>query len=144
MRSWLSTRPARVREGSVSTGRQQRHRTSVPVLPPLCGCSRAIRFREAVKRTIQSLSQNPHVGPRYSSSNPRVQNLRSWPVAGFEAIRIYYALEADALHIIRILHGKRLSDFACPQRWKRWQTLLPWETCPIGASDRRNGHRGHG
>jgi plasmid stabilization system protein ParE len=26
---------------------------------------------------------------------------------GFEAIRIYYALEADALHIIRILHGKR-------------------------------------
>jgi plasmid stabilization system protein ParE len=67
----------------------------------------AIRFREAVKRTIQSLSQNVHVGPRYSSSNPRVQNLRSWPVAGFEAIRIYYALEADALHIIRILHGKR-------------------------------------
>jgi plasmid stabilization system protein ParE len=67
----------------------------------------AIRFREAVKRTIQSLSQNAYVGPRYSSSNPRVQNLRSWPVAGFEAIRIYYALEADALHIIRILHGKR-------------------------------------
>jgi toxin ParE1/3/4 len=47
------------------------------------------------------------VGPRYSSSNPRVHNLRSWPVAGFEAIRIYYSLEADAMHIIRILHGKR-------------------------------------
>jgi len=27
--------------------------------------------------------------------------------AGFEAIRIYYALEDDAMHIIRILHGKR-------------------------------------
>jgi plasmid stabilization system protein ParE len=50
----------------------------------------ALRFREAVRRTIQSLGQNPHVGPRYSSSNPRVQNLRSWPVAGFEAIRILY------------------------------------------------------
>src|SRR6266704_3256373 len=62
---------------------------------------------EAVRRTIQSLGQNPHVGPRYSSSNPRVHNLRSWPVAGFEAIRIYYSLEADAMHIIRILHGKR-------------------------------------
>jgi plasmid stabilization system protein ParE len=62
----------------------------------------ALRFREAVRRTIQSLGRNPHVGPRYSSSNPRVQNLRSWPVAGFEAIRIYYALEADAMHIIRI------------------------------------------
>ena len=53
----------------------------------------AVRFREAVKRTIQSLSQNPYVGPRYSSDNPRLQSLRSWPVAGFEAIRIYYALE---------------------------------------------------
>ena len=67
----------------------------------------AVRFREAVRRTVQSLSQNPHVGPRYSSSNPRLQNLRSWPVAGFEAIRIYYLLEADAIHIIRILHGRR-------------------------------------
>ena len=67
----------------------------------------ALRFREAVRRTIQSLSQNPNVGPRYSSGNPRLQNLRSWPVAGFEAIRIYYALDADAMHIIRILHGKR-------------------------------------
>lgn len=67
----------------------------------------ALRFREAVRRTIQLLGQNPHVGPRYSSNNPRLQNLRSWPVAGFEAIRIYYAVEPDALHIIRILHGKR-------------------------------------
>ncbi|PYY10426.1 MAG: type II toxin-antitoxin system RelE/ParE family toxin, partial [Acidobacteria bacterium] len=50
---------------------------------------------------------NPYVGPRYSSGNPRLQSLRSWPVAGFEAIRIYYALEGDAIHIIRILHSKR-------------------------------------
>ena len=26
---------------------------------------------------------------------------------GFEAIRIFYSLEADAMHIIRILNGKR-------------------------------------
>lgn len=26
---------------------------------------------------------------------------------GLKAIRIYYALDADAMHIIRILHGKR-------------------------------------
>jgi plasmid stabilization system protein ParE len=69
--------------------------------------SKACRDGTLVRRTIQSLSQNPHVGPRYSSSNPRIQNLRSWPVAGFEAIRIYYALEEDAIHVIRILHRKR-------------------------------------
>jgi len=66
----------------------------------------AIRFREAVRRAIQSLSQNPYVGPRYASGNPRVQNLRSWPVAGFEAIRIYYALEVDAILIIRLSFAK--------------------------------------
>ena len=70
----------------------------------------AVRFREAVRRTIQSLGQNPHVGPRYSSGNPRLQNLRSWPVTGFEAIRIYYALEEDTIHVIRILHGHGKRD----------------------------------
>jgi plasmid stabilization system protein ParE len=67
----------------------------------------ALRFREAVTRTIQSLRQNPHVGPRYSSDDPQLQNPRSWPVAGFEAVRIYYAVEGDAMQIIRILHSKR-------------------------------------
>ena len=47
----------------------------------------AVRFRDAVQRTVQSLRQHPIVGPRYSSSNPQLQNLRSWPLAGFEACR---------------------------------------------------------
>jgi hypothetical protein len=49
----------------------------------------------------------PSVGPHYFSSKPQSQNLRSWPVAGFEAIRIYYLLDEDVIHIVRILHGKR-------------------------------------
>jgi plasmid stabilization system protein ParE len=67
----------------------------------------AIRFRESVRRTVQSLRDHPQVGPRYSSENPRLQSLRSWLVAGFEAIRIYYLLEEDIMDILRILHGKR-------------------------------------
>ncbi|MGB2621108.1 MAG: type II toxin-antitoxin system RelE/ParE family toxin [Candidatus Acidiferrum sp.] len=67
----------------------------------------AIRFREAVRRTVQSLRDHPQVGPRYASGNPQLQNLRSWPVAGFEAIRIYYLLEKETMHVLRILHGKR-------------------------------------
>jgi plasmid stabilization system protein ParE len=30
----------------------------------------ALRFRDAVRRTIQSLGRNPRVGPRYSSIGP--------------------------------------------------------------------------
>jgi len=67
----------------------------------------AIRFRGAVRQTIQSLRQNPRVGPRYSSRNAQLQNLRSWPVVGFEAIRIYYIADEETVHVIRILHGKR-------------------------------------
>ena len=67
----------------------------------------AVRFRDAVRRTVESLREHPFVGPRYGSSSPQLQNLRSWPVAGFEAIRIYYLLDEGAIRVIRILHGKR-------------------------------------
>lgn len=67
----------------------------------------AVRFRDAVQRTVQSLCQHPLAGPHHPSSKPRLQNLRSWPVAGFEAIRIYYLVDEDAIHVIRVLHGKR-------------------------------------
>jgi toxin ParE1/3/4 len=67
----------------------------------------AFRFRDAVRYTIESLRAHPLVGARYRSKKPELQNLRSWPVAGFEAIRIYYLADTDAIHVIRILHGKR-------------------------------------
>jgi len=67
----------------------------------------AVRFREAVRRTVQSLREHPSVGSHHPSGNPQLQNLRSWPVTGFESIRIYYTSDGDALRIIRILHGKR-------------------------------------
>lgn len=67
----------------------------------------AIRFRDAVQRTVQSLCQHPLAGPHHPSGNPHLQNLRSWPVARFESIRIYYLVDEDAIRVIRILHGKR-------------------------------------
>jgi toxin ParE1/3/4 len=67
----------------------------------------AVRFRDAVQHSVKSLRQHPHAGPQYPLKNPRLQNLRTWPVAGFEAIRIYYFVEEDTIHVVRILHGKR-------------------------------------
>jgi len=67
----------------------------------------AIRFRAAVRETVQFLQRSPLVGPRYRSGNPHLQSLRTWAVTGFEAIRIYYLLDNDTLQVIRILHGKR-------------------------------------
>jgi len=67
----------------------------------------AIRFRRAVGVTVEALRQHPFKGPHYPLRNPRLQNLRSWPVAGFAAIRIYYIAETGSLRLIRILHEKR-------------------------------------
>ena len=67
----------------------------------------AVRFRDAVRRSVESLREHPRVGPHYRLTNPQLQNLRSWPVAGFEAIRVYYLLDDDTIRVIRILHGKR-------------------------------------
>jgi len=82
--------------------RQFRYYLTVVDLPEV-----AIRFRDAVRQTIQSLRQHPLVGPRYSAGNPQLQTLRSWPVVGFEAIRIYYLADEEAMDIVRILHSKR-------------------------------------
>jgi plasmid stabilization system protein ParE len=67
----------------------------------------AVRFRDSVWRTVQSLRRHPQVGPHFRSSNLQIQNLRSWPVMGFEATRIYYLEEQDTIRIVRILHSKR-------------------------------------
>jgi toxin ParE1/3/4 len=67
----------------------------------------ALQFRGAIRRTVQSLRQHPLSGPHYRMSNPQLRNLRSWPVLGFEVIRIYYLLDEDTIRVIRILHGKR-------------------------------------
>lgn len=67
----------------------------------------AIRFLDAVRRTVDDLPKHPQIGPRYSTANRQLQNLRSWPVTGFEAIRIYYLAEPALIRVIRILHSKR-------------------------------------
>lgn len=67
----------------------------------------ASRFRDAVRHTIESLRAHPRVGALYRLGNPQLQNLRSWPVAGFEIIRIYYLVDHEAIHVIRVLHGRR-------------------------------------
>jgi plasmid stabilization system protein ParE len=67
----------------------------------------AVRFREAVRHTMELLRRHPLVGPRYGSDALQFRDLRSWPVAGFEAIRVYYLLHEDVIRVVRILHGKR-------------------------------------
>ena len=65
------------------------------------------RFVESVQSAIESLAQHPEAGSPKFLGIPRLAGLRSWPVRGFPAIRIYYLLAGNELRVIRILHGKR-------------------------------------
>jgi plasmid stabilization system protein ParE len=70
-----------------------------------------ISYRQAasddVRPTAQSLRQHPFLGILYPLRNSQLQNLRFWPVTGFEAIGLYYFVDNDTIRVIRILHGKR-------------------------------------
>lgn len=67
----------------------------------------AVRFREAVRRTANMIAENPLAAPLCRLHSSELRNLRSWPVAGFEAIRFYFTVDQEAVRVIRILHGKR-------------------------------------
>ena len=64
----------------------------------------AFRFSEAVIVSIDQLKLHPRMGGPFQGS---IAGLRSWPVQGFEAIRIYYRELPGVLRVVRILHGRR-------------------------------------
>jgi len=39
--------------------------------------------------------------------SPRLAGLRTWPIEGFDDMKIYYLVADDALTVVRILHGRR-------------------------------------
>jgi plasmid stabilization system protein ParE len=67
----------------------------------------AARFLEAVEASLERVREMPEIGSPRELDNPRLQGLRSWPVFGFEAVRVYYLATDDAIRVIRVLHGKR-------------------------------------
>lgn len=67
----------------------------------------AQRFLKAVRETINHVCRLPRIGPITVLENPKLAGLRSWPVRGFEAIRIYYLPGKGGIRVIRVLHGKR-------------------------------------
>ena len=64
----------------------------------------ALRFRQSVMETAKRLTQTPGIGKPVEIT---LVGLRSWPVLGFKAIRLYYRQTPDSVDIVRLLHGKQ-------------------------------------
>jgi toxin ParE1/3/4 len=72
------------------------------------GIDLAIRFLDAVEEAIAFLYRYPEAGSPRDGGNPGLRGLRSWPIPGFEDLRLYYLRpEREHLLIVRVLHGRR-------------------------------------
>ncbi len=70
----------------------------------------ALRFYDAASATFATIAGMPAVGERWRSDNPRLAELRVWPVAGFEKHLIFYRPVVEGIEIVRVVHGPRDID----------------------------------
>ena len=72
------------------------------------GANLAVRFLMAVEDAYTFIRKHPDAGAPHSVANPRLAGLRSWPVPGFDDVRMYYLRpEQQLVRILRVLHGRR-------------------------------------
>jgi toxin ParE1/3/4 len=67
----------------------------------------AMRFLDSAEVTFQSLAELPGMGGRFGLSNPRLQELRCFPVKGFANYLIFYLPHSEGIDVIRVIHGAR-------------------------------------
>jgi toxin ParE1/3/4 len=67
----------------------------------------AERFEAAVRRECGLLATFPHLGRARGFRSPDLQGLRSRPISGFGSWLLFYRITADAVEIVRLLHGAR-------------------------------------
>ena len=67
----------------------------------------AVRFVDAVEHSLRRLSEMPEIGSLCDFENPRLENIRVWPIKGFEKHLIFYRVADNIVQVLRILHGTR-------------------------------------
>jgi len=67
----------------------------------------AERFLSAVRKTMEGIVRTPQGGAPKRLSREALHGLRSWPVKGFEDIRVYYLAHEAGVRVVRVLHAKR-------------------------------------
>src|SRR5687768_11846482 len=70
----------------------------------------AVRFLENTEATLSGLASSPGVGSPFAADHPQLANLRFRRVKGFPKHMIFYIEHANAIEVVRILHGARDLD----------------------------------
>jgi len=67
----------------------------------------AIRAIEAAYDTFKTLAANPGIGRLRRFRNPRLRDVRSWHITGFENYLIFYRGVSDGIQVNHVYHGAR-------------------------------------
>lgn len=67
----------------------------------------AVRFLEAVGIAVENVAQTPNAGAPHPMRHRRLAGLRTWPIEGFDAVKVYYLVGTGEISILRVLHGRR-------------------------------------
>ena len=67
----------------------------------------ATRVIDAAYETFQTLAANPGLGRLRRFRNPRLRDVRSWRISGFENYLIFYRAIADGIQLNHVYHGAR-------------------------------------
>lgn len=70
-------------------------------------CDAAIRFLQSARTTMERLAASPLIGGRVRLRHPQLQDVRKWPVEGFENYLVFYRPSSAGIEVIRVLHGAR-------------------------------------
>ncbi|MGK7915835.1 MAG: type II toxin-antitoxin system RelE/ParE family toxin [Prochloraceae cyanobacterium] len=67
----------------------------------------AFKFVDATEQAFKQLQKTPEIGALRTFNNPRLDNMRVWPVSGFRKHLIFYRLSQKTIEILRVLHSAR-------------------------------------
>ena len=66
----------------------------------------AQRFRQATEEACRLLAEMPELGPRRDFKNPRLSDVRMWPIKGFKEFLIFYEPVEEGVRLLRVIHSK--------------------------------------
>jgi toxin ParE1/3/4 len=67
----------------------------------------ATRLVDAVYETFKMLAANPELGRRRRFRDPRLRNVRSFRVSGFDNYLIFYRAISEGIQVLHVYHGAR-------------------------------------
>ncbi|QLE58719.1 type II toxin-antitoxin system RelE/ParE family toxin [Nostoc sp. TCL26-01] len=67
----------------------------------------ALDFFDAVRETFAQLAKMPGIGSYYKIDNPRLQELRKWPVKRFKKYLVFYLEKKENIQVLRVLYAGR-------------------------------------